>query len=220
MHTCKQSNEQAVADAKKAIQAAQNRQKLYADKKRTPVSYEIGQEVLLSTKNLNITNMGTRKLVPRFIGPYPVTDVINEVAIKLALPDHLRIHDVFHVGLLRRHNKDSRSQPPPPTVTVEGQEEYVVDTVLQHEVRKCGKGRTKTYYLIKWQGYGPEYNTWEPEDNLTSDGKFENSKLTEYWANLTSLADQHLSHHRPMIGRKRTSNTVINSPSTRANKKR
>jgi Integrase zinc binding domain/Integrase core domain len=84
-----QAIEKAVANAKKAIKVAQDRQKFYADQRRTPMTYEVGDQVLLSTKNLNVTNMGSRKLVPRFIGPFPVTEVINEVAVKLSLPEHL-----------------------------------------------------------------------------------------------------------------------------------
>ena len=205
-NTYVQNIEQAVADAKKAIQAAQSRQKLHADKRRKPMTFNVGQQVLLSTKNLNVKNMGTRKLLPRYIGPFPITDVINEVAVKLQLPPHMNIHNVFHISLLRPHNADSRSQPPPPIVQVEGHDEYVVEKVLQHDIRKAGRGRHQTYYLIKWQGFGPEYNTWEPEDNLTSDGKYENTKLKEYWMELNSVANTHLAttnNKRPQIGRKR-----------------
>ena len=199
-----QSIEQAVAQAKKAIQAAQSKQKLYADQKRKPITFKVGQYILLSTKNLNVSNMGTRKFLPRFIGPFPITEIINEVAYRVKLPDHLRIHDVFHVSLLRPHKPDSRSQPPPPTVLVEGQTEYVVEKILQHDIRKAGRGRTKTFYLIKWQGYGPEYNTWEPEENLTSDGKYENAKLKQYWAELNTATKEHLATPKPIIGRKRS----------------
>ena len=50
---------------------------------------------------------------------------------------------------------------PPPEV-VEGEEEYEVEAIIDH---KREKGTW--WYLIKWKGYGPESNTWEPRQNIT-----------------------------------------------------
>eukprot|EP00798_Chlamydomonas_sp_ICE-L_P002508 gene2508-biopygen3525 len=58
--------------AKKALQAAQDRQRTYANQHRRPVTFLIGQEVMLSTKNLKYWPGRARKLLPRFVGPFPV----------------------------------------------------------------------------------------------------------------------------------------------------
>ena len=52
--------------------------------------------------------MGKRgKLSPRFIGPYEVIAKVGPVAYRLALPlDMEKIHNVFHVSMLRRHRSD------------------------------------------------------------------------------------------------------------------
>ena len=43
----------------------------------------------------------TAKLKPCFFGPYRITELINDVTVCLALPPRARIHNVFHVGMLK-----------------------------------------------------------------------------------------------------------------------
>ena len=79
---------------------------------------------------------------------------------------------------------------------VEGQEEYMVKSIINHDIRKKGNS-IKTYYLIEWEGYGPEYNTWEPESNLTCDGTMENSKIQEYWDKVSKQAMERTASRLP-----------------------
>jgi hypothetical protein len=57
------------------------------------------------------------KLKPRFYGPYRVVELINEVAVRLDLPPQARLHDVFHVGLLKKfQGSEPQATPPLPMV--------------------------------------------------------------------------------------------------------
>ena len=67
-------------------------------------------------------------------------------------------------------------QPPPPPIEIDDSLEYEVERVLDHRSVKRGKG-TKQEFLVKWLGYGPEHNTWEPQKNLTNCKDI----LKEYW---------------------------------------
>jgi hypothetical protein len=50
----------------------------------------------------------------------------------------------------------------------EGDEpEWEVESILNHQVIKKGKNKG-VYYLIRWAGYSKEFDTWEPEENLTN----------------------------------------------------
>ena len=174
--------QQRIAAARKCLQAAQDRQKHFADLHRAPLQLAVGQNVLLSSKNIHIATTGTPKLLPRYLGPFKITRLIGTAAVELDLPTGWKLHPVFHVSLLKLW--DGPLIPEPLTVLVEGFPEYVVDTILSHRLQTRGRGRPVTMYLVKWQGFGEEHNTWEPESHLTADGKYDNSKLTEYWSSI------------------------------------
>ena len=56
--------------------------------------------VLLLTRNLAIKNT-LAKLQKRFVGPFKVTERIGTQAYKLKLPDHFKVHNDFHLSLLK-----------------------------------------------------------------------------------------------------------------------
>ena len=77
---------------------------------------------------------------------------------------------------MKPYRNDGRVQPPPPPIEIDDSLEYEVERVLDNRKVKRGKS-TKTEFLVKWLGYGPEHNTWEPEKNLTNCKEI----LEEYW---------------------------------------
>ena len=88
---------------------ASDRQKSYADLKRRYITYEVGDKFFLKVSPWRkILRFGKKeKLSPRFIGPYEVLERIGLVAYCLALPPELdKLHNVFHVSMLRRYRSD------------------------------------------------------------------------------------------------------------------
>lgn len=154
----------ALSKAKTCLQAAQSRMKLYADRKRIPVEFQVGDRVWLSSKNLTFKGQPSKKLLARFIGPYTVEERVGTQAYKLTLPSEMsRIHPVFHVSLLRRFVDDGQIHLPPVHI-VQDEVFHGVDCV----VTQRGSGRKKQY-LVKWTGYGQECNTWEPASRFEQD---------------------------------------------------
>ena len=163
-------------EARNNIDSAQQRMKLYFDKKVKQRTFVEGDMVLLSTKNVGLKKIGTRKLLPRFVGPFKVVKAVGEVAYKLALPPALRIHNTFHVSNLKPYFDDGRVQPPPLPEVIDGELEYEVEMVLNHRDVKRGK-RPRREYLVRWKGYGPEHDEWIPLDNFGSTTEC----VKEYW---------------------------------------
>ena len=91
------------------LQTSVDRQRKYADRRRRPLVFEVGDNVLLKVAPLRgAMRFGKKgKLSPRFVGPFEIIERIREVAYRLALPPALsKVHDVFHVSLLRKYMRD------------------------------------------------------------------------------------------------------------------
>ncbi len=119
--------------------------------------YVCGQKVWLSTRNLPIQE-SSRKLMPRFIGPFTIVKVLSPVAIKLKLSRQLRrVHSVFHVSCVKPVIRAPTRPPPPPPSIDEVASVYRVRKLL--DVRPRGRGHQ---FLVDWEGYGPEERRWIP----------------------------------------------------------
>jgi hypothetical protein len=157
---------------------AQADQKRFADRHRRPETFAVGDEVLLSTRDLVLADAADRKraakLTARFVGPFRVGRVINENAYELELPPQLKIHPVQNISKLRRYRRSPAAfegrpapahRPPPEAVDAAGNAEYEVEQILAR--RHIGRSR-RTEYLVKWLGYPNEDSTWIKENDLNS----------------------------------------------------
>ena len=152
------------------LKTAQDRQKSYADLKRKDIEYEVGEKVFLKISPWKgIVRFGKRgKLSPRYIGPYEIIDKIGPVAYRLALPPELsKIHDVFHVSMLRRYRSDPshilQRQPIELRDDLSYEEELVEIIAREEKVL-----RNKVIPLVKvlWQNHSKEEATWEREEDM------------------------------------------------------
>lgn len=142
------------------LKAAFETQKRYYDQKHKPMTFKIGDKVMLRTKNFTLARP-CRKLAERQIGPLTIVDAWGKQAYKLDLPPRFRdIHPVFHVSLLEPwHSRPGEEDPRPDPILIQGENEWIVESILA--MRKRHK---KTQYLVKWQGYPDTETSWEPAE--------------------------------------------------------
>jgi hypothetical protein len=100
--------EQQVIQINQNLKIAQDRQKSYADRKRTPREFNIGDHVYhrVRPKKSSLRMRSCAKLAPRYCGPFEVLDRVGPVAYRLALPPTLKTHNVFNVSLLKKYVHD------------------------------------------------------------------------------------------------------------------
>jgi hypothetical protein len=87
------------------LKEAQARQKNYADKRRIPLYFQVGDYVYLKVSPMKgVSRFRVKgKLSPRYIGPFPVLEQCGPVAYRLQLPETLSaVHNVFHVSQLKK----------------------------------------------------------------------------------------------------------------------
>ncbi|KAF8694327.1 hypothetical protein RHS03_08208, partial [Rhizoctonia solani] len=145
----------------------QSKQRMTAREDGRPIEFKIGEEAWLDAKNVNLKTLSP-KLTDQRLGPFKVVEKISDQAYRLELPPTMRIHNVFYVGLLSKVKRDKKRafENRPPPITVDGEEEYEVEGITDMEERNG-----EWYFRVKWKGYGPEENTWEPRENLKNAGK-------------------------------------------------
>ncbi|GKB49086.1 retrotransposon protein, putative, ty3-gypsy subclass [Tanacetum coccineum] len=107
-----QENTENILLIKDMLKVARDRQKSYADKRRKPLEFSVGEYVLLKLLPWKgMVCFGKKgKLAPRFVGPFEITERIGPVACRLGLSKELNgVHDTFHVSNIKKCKADPTS---------------------------------------------------------------------------------------------------------------
>ncbi|GJW23833.1 putative reverse transcriptase domain-containing protein [Tanacetum coccineum] len=165
-----QETTEKIIQIKQRMQAARDRQKSYADLKRKPMEFQVGDKVMLKVSPWKgVVRFGKRgKLNPRYVGPFKVLERIGSVAYKLELPEELsRVHNTFHVSNLKKCYADEPLAVPLDGLHVDDKLQFVEEPVeiMDREVKQLRHSRVPIV-KVRWNSKrGPEF-TWEREDQF------------------------------------------------------
>ncbi|GJT94371.1 putative reverse transcriptase domain-containing protein [Tanacetum coccineum] len=155
---------------KEKLKAARYCQKSYADKRRKPLEFEVGDRVLLKVSPWKgVMRFGKKgKLAPRYVGPFEILERIGLVAYRLRLPEDLSsVHDTFHVLNLKKCLADANLHVSLGEIKVDKTLRFVEEPVeiMDREIKKL-KHRKIALVKLRWNSKcGPEF-TWEHEDQM------------------------------------------------------
>ncbi|GJR68169.1 putative reverse transcriptase domain-containing protein [Tanacetum coccineum] len=165
-----QETTEKISQIKDRLKAARDRQKSYADKRRKPLEFSVGDYVLLKVSPWKgVVRFGKKgKLAPRFVGPFEIIEKVGPVAYRLDLPEELSgVHDTFHVSNLKKCLADPTLKVPLDEIRVDAKLNFVEEPVeiLEREFKKLKRSRI-AIVKVRWNSKcGPEF-TWEREDQM------------------------------------------------------
>jgi hypothetical protein len=155
------------SECKRKIIAANAYQREYADKKRLPIPFKVGDSVLVSNRHIK-SMRPKKKLDWKYVGPGLILAQIGPSSFKVDVPGLNNVHPVFHASLLEPFTpRGSIPHPDTPitdTLRSYGDDVYEVDEILDRRRTEDDQWE----YLVKWKGYNQEENSWEVGPNISA----------------------------------------------------
>ncbi|GKD04426.1 hypothetical protein Tco_1179400 [Tanacetum coccineum] len=152
------------------LKAARDRQKSYANNRRKPLEFQVGDHVMLKVSPWKgVVRFGKKgKIAPRFVRPFEILERIGPVAYRLRLPKELSsVHDTFHVSNLKKCLADANLQVPLDEIKVDKTLRFVEEPleIMGREVKTLKRSKIPIV-KVRWNSKrGPEF-TWEREDHM------------------------------------------------------
>ncbi|GKB11716.1 putative reverse transcriptase domain-containing protein [Tanacetum coccineum] len=165
-----QETTEKIVQIKERLKMARSRQKSYADKRRKPLEFQVGDRVLLKVSPWKgVVRFGKKgKLAPRYVGPFEIVEHVGPVAYRLKLPQELScVHDTFHVSNLKKCLAEPDVQVPLDEIEIDENLRFVEEPIeiVERDVKKL-KRRRIPLVKVRWNSrQGAEY-TWEREDQF------------------------------------------------------
>nr|GFA76760.1 putative reverse transcriptase domain-containing protein [Tanacetum cinerariifolium] len=165
-----QETTEKIVQIKQRLQASRDRQKSYADVRRKPLEFQVGDKFMLKVSPWKgVVQFGKRgKLNPRYIGHFKVLAKVGTVAYRLELPQQLsRVHRTFHVSNLKKCLSDEPLAILLDELHIDDKLCFVEEPVeiIDREIKRLRQSHI-TIIKDRWNSKrGPEF-TWEWEDQF------------------------------------------------------
>ncbi|GJX97958.1 putative reverse transcriptase domain-containing protein [Tanacetum coccineum] len=165
-----QETTEKVIQIKQRIQAAYDRQKSYANLKRKPMEFQVGDSVMLKVSPWKgVVCFGKwGKLNPRYVRSFKVLEKVGAIAYKLELTQELsRVHNTLHVSNLKKCYADEPLAVLLDGLHIDDKFHFVEEPVkiIDHEVKRL-KQSLIPIIKVRWNSRRDPEFTWEREDQF------------------------------------------------------
>ncbi|GJS37894.1 putative reverse transcriptase domain-containing protein [Tanacetum coccineum] len=159
-----------IIQIKHRLQASRDRQRSYADNRRKPLEFQVGDKVMLKVSPWKgVIRFGKRgKLNPHYIGPFKTLAKVRTISYRLELPEKMScVHSTFQVSNLKKCLSDEPLAILLDEIHVDDRLNFIKEPVkvMDCEVKRLKQSRI-LIMKVRWNSRrGPEY-TWEREDQM------------------------------------------------------
>jgi hypothetical protein len=154
------------------LKAVKSRQETYANKRRRPLEFEVGNHVYLRVSPMKgMKRFGVKgKLAPGYIRPFRILEKCGTVAYKLDLPPSLtRVHNIFHVLQLKKCLNAPMDVVLPEVAPLEADLSYPEHpTKILDQKDRVTRHKTVKFFKVQWSNHSEEEATLESEEFLHS----------------------------------------------------
>ncbi|KAK2971008.1 hypothetical protein RJ640_023440 [Escallonia rubra] len=206
------------------LEKAARRMKKHADKNRRSQEFNVGDKVMvkLLPQDRKFLRGRDSRLLQKYKGPLTIVKKIGKMAYKVDPPNwwSRQLHPIFHVSMLKPFYEDtadpSRGQIRRPGLKPKAAGKRVAEAILNDRVITASRKRHQEY-LVKWQGYMDEENTWERAADLSAyTDKIEAYHMQKLTRTSTALVGENVTGcplHPPSTAPPRPSCTAPPRPS-------
>ncbi|GJS31983.1 putative reverse transcriptase domain-containing protein [Tanacetum coccineum] len=150
------------------LKATRVRQKSYADNRRKPLEFKVGDQVLLKVSPWKgMVCFGKKsEIAPRYVGPLEILEKIGPVAYRLRLPQELSsVYDTFHVSSLKKCLTNANLHGPLKGIKVDKTLCFVEEPVeiMDREVKRVKRSRI-SIFMVRWISKQGLKFTWKYKD--------------------------------------------------------
>jgi hypothetical protein len=152
----------------KRLKEAKENQVKYYDEKHTLRIFNVEDKILLNFKNIH-TSKSFKKLDHKYYESFEMQNLVNKQAYKFSLSHTFRIHNVFHVSLLKSFKKRFDEMITSFSIMINEKRHDEMKLILNSKLY-----RKRLQYFVKWLSWSDTENQWIYVDDVQADDLIKN----------------------------------------------
>nr|XP_033508465.1 uncharacterized protein LOC117273398 [Nicotiana tomentosiformis] len=164
--------EEHLDTAKSYLDKAAKKMKKFADRKRRPTDYRVGDMVMVkfNPRQFKALRGMHQNLIRKYEGPFKIVAKVGKISYKLDMPSYIKIYHVFHASMLKPYHEDkddpSRGQSSRAHITITASHDREIEAIIDYHARRKQGQKATAMFLVHWKRQSPEEATWERYEDL------------------------------------------------------